>query len=787
MEEEELYYDLSYRDKVYTNEDFSDMPYDEKENEYIKKYNKNVNLDLLDDLKENRLVYIHEPKFKKVTWKEDDRIYYWGDLKFQLSESNKFTKKLLSNDLIDYLLPIDNTIYFYSYSNNDYYSKNKKYYGDTEALKRNWTFKLNNSNPYNKESVFNFIPEYKPYPDKDILYTFGLEGIFIKASKIQTNFFMYINSMFRYLYGKEVEEIIIKRLPNEIIENNYLMGFIKTNLKTEPFTYLLLLQTYINNNDYTNNPSFKEVIYSTELLNAFVETLLKSEYLTCYNSKVITPKDKLEMFNKDINDSELEYGFKKLKNFDVSYSLKFINGKINVNDLFNNKNGLLNGLGILDEIKVLIHIFNVQNKLINDINDLCLFYINDASNLMDVEDEDGITKKLCYDLNIFTKDSDYSKILDNLKEDKKKITKIFTNALLIKNYNDNKFKPGIYSHNIIYSDFKPKTAYFINYEGDLNEKGLTLNEINDQFKRGPYKFSTSNYIEGKSLIFEYCNIRITLYNLRGLEPTEGPCRVFFDYVMISFNNEGLLLSGIESKDYPYYVCNYIHSNKDFVYKDKLKGYVETTDSSFSAIRLEFRPETNVPEFLLNEENDFNKILNELFSTIFYIKVEYFTKQEINFFKVKNVNNTFKISPFKGIEMTYNVNKGFTSNLIQIEEDNKIIYKNIDGKEEGNLEEDFIPFKLINKDIQVLKDDEFNGIFNGFDNKFEVKKGSKLELNLNRNDSYENDEIEEIEENFHTLSSYKIPKKIIKVKKDMIKENKSKDNSIEDNDNDFENI
>lgn len=780
MEEEELYYDLSYRDKVYTNEDFSEMTYDKEKGKYIQKYNKNVNLYLLEDLKENRLVYIHEPKFKKVTWKEDDRIYYWNDLKFQLSESNKFTRKLLSNDLIDYLLPIDNTIYFYSYLNNDYYSEKQKYYGDTNALKRNWTFKLNNSNPYNKESVFNFLPEYRPNPKENLLYTFGLEGIFIKANKIQSNFFHYINSLFIYLYGKNVEEIIIDRLPNEIKENNNLMVFIITNLRTEPFTYLLLLQTYINNKDYTNNPSFKYVNYSPDLLEAFTNTLLNSNYLTCYNSKAIEPKDKLEMYNKDINDNDLEYGFKKLKNFDIEYSLKFINGDITVNDLFNNENGLLNGLGIINEIKVLIHIFNVQNKLINHINDLCLYYINDASNEMDVEDENGNTTKiLVYDLDVFDKESDYFKTLDNLKKDKTEITKIFTNALLIKNYNDNNFKPGNYSHNIIYSDFKPKTAYFVNYGGDLKNE-LTLNQINDQFKGSHYKFSTYNYIEGKSLIFEYCKIRITLYNLQGLEPTEGPCRVFFDYVMISYNNEGILLSGIESNDYPYYICNYIHSNKDFVYKDKTKGYIETIDQSFSTIRLEFRPETNVPEFLLKKENGFTKILNELFSTIFYIKVEYFTKQNINFFKVKKVNNNFKISPFNGVEMTYNVNKDFKSNLIQIEENNQIIYKNIDGKEDGNLDDDFIPFKLINKDIQVLKDDEFNGIFNGFDNDFEVKKGNKHDLI--KNDSYENDEIEEIEENFNTLSSYKIPKKLIKVKKDMIRENK-KDNSIEDDDND----
>ena len=717
MQEEKITPDLTYRNQI--------VSINDAENE----------------IKENRIIFNHRVNYQKIQWNEDYQQIKWGNgLIISIRNSNDYNYKNFENiDIINYLLPIDNSVFFYNYSD---YTKDNEY----SYLRRDWTFNKNKSNPYHKLPVFGFKPQFNPDKnDPNTFFTFGLEDIFNKAYEISNNFDLYVNSMF-IKYYKSLFDNVLGNVPETFrILLNY-------NININPIQYIVLVQLMINNgNDFnTENLNFDKVVYSQELLNSFNEVLVNSEYLFTYNSLARTPDEKRYMMNLDNKDSNKEYGFKKLSYFKEEKEISFIKCDLVYNkfisSLEDRTKGIFRGIAIDTRLKILIKIFLTKNKLINDINDLFNYFLSNPNG---------------FDRDLLNSASNYSIINDMLNKDKDDILNIFNNDLMIKNYtnvyNPDNLSTNTIEHSMMSIDFYPISAFYSHYEEAADDDDdISMTTINERFVNSKFKFSKSNYIEGKSLIFNYLDIRITLNKLKGLNSYDDTCRVYFSDVMISFKDEGIMLSDIESNDYPYYVAHFIHSSKDFLLENG------ESREKLSVVKLEFKPEMNIlKKYLPKGTNQFTQALLKIFSTTFYIKTSLFKNQFISFSKVIREDNSFVASPKQDSKLYYTINKNFTSNLYRIvDKENTIDIGN-------DIPVEYKDIELVksNAPTEVLKDDEFNLKFKYFDNDFIVKKRDNTLSSSNSIDDFDflSSEEEEEDRDEMTAETYKPPK---------IKKNKS---------------
>lgn len=738
MQEEKLTPDLSYRNQI--------IPMD----------------DILNEIDENRIIFSHTVNYGNIQWNDENRSINWGNgLNINIRYSKDFNKKNFDDtDIIDYLLPIDASVFFYNYT--DYTRDNEMSY-----LKRDWTFNKNDSNPYHKLPVFGFNPQFSPDKNNpDNFLTFGLEELFNRTYEISCNFDLYVNTLFIQNYDF-LFDTILGNVPEE------LRGLLGYNIKVNPIPYIVIIQTILTNGkDFnTNNLTFDNVVYSQRLVDSFNQMLVNSEYLNVYGSNARTPEEKDAMMKLDNTDPNKEYGFKRLCFFNVQKEISFINNDrltyANfIPSLVNRDSGVLRGIALDNRLKVLFKIFLVKNKLLNDIYKLFDYFLNDSEN---------------YDRDILNPTSNYCVINNMLNTDKNEILNIFNNALIIKNYT-NVFNPKdlntrAIEHSLMSVEFFPKTAFYSHFNvTPENDEEVDIESVNKQFVGSKFRFTKDNYIEGKSVIFNYLGIRITLNELRGLNPYDSTCRVYFSDVLISVNNEGVMISDIESDNYPYYVAHFIHSSKDFLKSDG------TSKEKLSVIKLEFKPEMNILERYLPRMNDFSKALIKIFSTTFYIKTSYFKNQIIRFSKVNRDNYSMVASPKKDSRLYYSIDKKFRSHLIKIEDisSNNVI----DIKKE--VPEKYIDLELIDfkgkgridieNESEMLKDDEFNALFKNFDNDFIIQKENSIN-NLEPDSEQDldflfeegNEEKEEKDKENKTLSDFKIPKNKSKNEKKVNKE------------------
>ena len=747
MQEEILEPDLSYRNNIFTNEEMENLTNNQNgmEEEIKLKYNKNSNFSKL-NINETRIIFNHKVNYSDVYWEEKRKKIYFSDgLGITFNELFNFNYEINDynyNYIIDYLLPIDDSIFFYSYNNND---------NEYSYVTRDWTFNEKFSNPYSTVGVFNFNPIYKF--NEQVLYTFGLEKLFDRLVLINNNIDFYLNSVFTHIIGsQDLMEAIKNNIPNYFKEDNIKFSIFKNNFISNPIKYSALIQYYINIKN-EGIPIFSELTYSSELFTKFNDLILNSNHLTAYGSKTVDPDEKVTLFENR------EGYFKYLVEHKEKSSIDFIDSdtfdyRNIINSLHKKDYGLFRGIYFDKDkdkyIKILFYIFSIKNKLNVDVSRLFNYFIDDN------------TDSEKFDNDYFNTNSEYSIIIRELDRDLYKLKEIFTNALIIKNYttvinkdniNSNKIK-----HSIMKFDYSPLSGYLV-YYGEEGENKFDLTEINRGNDKA-FRFTKLNYIEGKSIVFDYRSIRITLSGLHGLNSNSETCRVYFDNVLISYLDEGLALSSVESNNYPYYVAYFIHSKKDFV-----RGREEPT-STKSVVRIEFKPEMNIPSETIEEQKitPFNEVFLEIFSSVFYIRADHFTNQFILVSEIKKENNrTFSVNPEEGVKAYYSINNDFSSNLIRVEKGNKIY--NIPNDRLPKDDELYYTVESVNKAkkaFKVLKDDdEFNIKFKNFDNDFVIQKGTlEFDNNLKEIEEFELDDLLEVASNFKPKRKVNVTKKMI---------------------------
>lgn len=750
MQEEVLTPNLSYRNRIYKVPEETLFIGEEK----------------------NNIIMNHRVVYKDSTWQENKSIN-WGidnnsNSYINLKDSNLYNYKLIDNtDIIKYLLPINDYLYFYNYS--DYKNQNEKAYA-----KRDWTFNIKMLNPFTKTGVFSLSPHFKGRNDDDYYYTFGLEELFNNVKNISNRFDYYLNSMFNKYYS-DLKEVILRNVPVQ------LKPLLSYNINTNPIKYIIFIQLLISKDVDLTEQNFKidNIVFSKDLVNSFINVIKKSKYLYPYGYE--SEQDKAEIFNG--SDENKPFVYKKIAHFDDSKYIDYVNDKLvqvvgsetvveritYQKMLILLREGILNNIDFDNRLKVLIKIFMVKNKLVNDLNDLFNYYLE----YLGFDDEDFEEEDFGFDSEITDIHSTYNTFISMLDRDKNEIEDIFLNALMIKNYvnyqNPKNLNSVTIQHKIMDVDFYPKSAYYIEYKDDSNDDDENdIESINNIYHSAKFKFTRDNYIEGKSVIFNYLDITITLHELFNLTPFEENTRVYFKDVLITFMNEGIVLSDVESDNYPYYVATFLHTNREITASD---GYRKENQS---VIKLEFKPEMNISQDLINRLlksnnvneriNEFTKALLNIFSTTFYIKTSLFKNKKIEITKVTRENNSLVSSPEVDTRLYYTVNTDFSSNLFKIVKKENGNEREIDIS--NGVPKDYIKYVVseLDRKTDILKDDEFNLKFQHFDNNFEIEKTNVINENdftldyshnENNDDDNEENESEEIEK---TAENYKLPKK-----------------------------
>ena len=667
----------------------------------------------IEDFSRKREIYFNpDITITNGRFKNKDQNFYWTtdySLSSKLSEASKFNfVQEDGEDIIDFLMPLNESSFFYDWTNEDW-----------NVYKRDFVFRKNDSNPYYNIAPLTFSFEYKP-ADVDCYYTFGIEELFDKIQRIQSRFMQYINSMFDKWFPGALD-IVLKNIPKDI--KNQLGKTIENNFKGNQLGYLILLNEKIKvllGKDNMLDPSkidalgltadnihsyftFKNASYTDDVLSSMRSLILSSSKVTWYKSKMISPSEKQHYY---YDDKDISYKKLMVEDAKVLPDIYFIDSKLNPSALFRDlNNGLLYGYGADKDLKILLHIFVVQNNMACHFNQLMEYITSQGSGLS----ADG--KGILYDIELIlcekNKRCNYGIIKENLKNDEKEVSKIFANALKIKKAIELDLKPEEeYNHPIINLDpDKIKAGYMVLYYGSHN-KTVDIDSINRNMSNGinalryGANFTQDSYIGGKSVIFRYNDFDIILNECKELT-SDKVSRIVFKNVYIAFGSHCIMLSNTENETYPYYICHYIHT------KDEPK--------ITSAVRLEFRPS-------LNENIDYGNILqgvknfyalfNDLFRTTFFIRADLFTYQKIDITPVVKGDGVIKTTE-NDLEISYNLTNNHTVILNGVKK-GEVTYTM------DNLPTEFSKYTAVNDDDPepvLLKGEAFEKELSGFEDNF----------------------------------------------------------------------
>lgn len=748
MEQEFNPIDLGYRSKIFTNINM------EQGNE-APKYNKNISMKKV-RLNDNVAYFFLNPEINTIFWNEPPYdIYFKKDLIFNIYESYKLNINTQSGEnSIKYLTPINKDMFFYNVSNKLAFEKDSDNYNYDyfeEVAKRSFTSKNMYFNPYSKVGVFGFNPIFEINQEFN---TLGIQNIYKNASIIQNRFYYYLDTMISN-YFKDLNNLLVEKKIS--FDKNVFLNIISYVLGKEIIT----------------------VNYNEKVLNNFKDIVINSQKLNYYNSISRTVDEKLLQFDpeKELDDQNKDLRLLSLLNYeDLENDIYFINldvykkesNKINgkdyllkdiytdaINYIYNELIKFLNGFdykSIEKELKFLIYVFLVQNSLAKDLNDFSIYISKGLKN---------------YDDDMFGEEiTAYSFITEALNKDKNYITYIFTKSLVILNSIENNLE---YNKDIShkYLSFKNEPikgllVKYLNKDIEINNNNKIEVEkytgFNFDENIEEYKITNLNNIEGKSLVFEIPSkngLRISLINLRNLNYESHYCKVIFDHVIISYGNKSIYVNSYDNGIEPYYECFYIHNKKD------------NERDTYSIIRLEFKPEMNIPEESWGDINNNSKLTTKfdfllrtiIFSSIFYIKVDHFNNQKIITVPIiKTENNTFIIESKKNkFKIFYNITNKLTLKIEKIIKDDKEYIKGTDKDFD-----EFIKSYPNDEDSTLLENEKVNKMFKNYKNEVEVDNKTIVQTIDNNIDEEEEEDID-----LFGLKMPKKPKKRIIVEKKMI--------------------
>jgi len=598
------FFDLTYRNKLAVN---SDMTIDMEKNKK-KTYSKNIGMTKLDNVNMVCLNYV--PSYKEVHWKENYDYCQWtNELKTFPDEFTTLNVNLSDGDeAINYLCPPIKSIYFYdSYDmkySDEHYEKVNCTYGIEDLNDTNIEI-----NPYQTAPVFGFDPFFKK-PDQEIWKTFGILDLFEKASLVHSNILYYLDTIFINKF---------KNVLKTTIEEQNLKEF-----ESNPFIKYIAFQI---------GSKVESVRCDLKLFKNFTDKVLDSNVITPYGCSISDKDEKKKNLEAEENDRDEK--LYKFTQWDEERALEikniyFIDGLVcdegtleGIMDMFikNVLKDLLNSPQLKKLFKTLLVIFLIINEFAIHINMLSMYFNTKDLDIDEMEIDFNDAR------HYFKKDSYYKKITGLLSSDTFRIKEIiYPNGLRIKRYLDRNLNPEqTYYHKYIQINNKPVSGCLIKaeikdrYIGNYNSNSL----LNDDgyIENNRFKSYINNNINGKSLIFTLDRtrkIRIALLSAHELNYRTSSCRILFDHVFVTYQDKTIEFSPIESENTPYYVCHYIHSQKDSV------------KEIHSAIRLEFKPEMNLAYEVLDEnervlqQTGINYVLSEnIFSTIYYIRADHF--------------------------------------------------------------------------------------------------------------------------------------------------------------------
>lgn len=685
MEQEITLNDLSYRNKIATNEF---MGIKEPTSEYKNK----VNMKRL-ELNKKLLSFQLKEDFKLIKWEEDDIIINWtNSLYTNISKYiDYFNDNYEMENLINYLCPQTKNIFFYNYQNNIIKLKNSGIknlkISDKEfheyAVQRDFTFNNFNINPYNTLPVFSFNITFQK---NDKFFTFGINDLFKNIHQIQDYFIYYLDKMFYKNF---------KNFINEIKNNEKL-----SNICNNPLIYII---------NYETNKTIKKLEYKFDVVKKFGDIVINSNNINYYNCNYLTVEEKLQYKDED----------EKLKNlfkYEEINDLYFIQGlsfdQNNIDELIVDlvktlSKGLLKNYLKNDEDKelfsVFIFIFLIQNKLVDLLNDL-------NTNIMDMEDNN--------DEQIINLESEYNIIIKNLNNTIFYLKKIYTNALIIKNY----ILQGFNIEKPIYHDLldftKPIKGYLIRYAPINKIEKTSFEDYNNVYDN----------LKDKSINFEIeifnTKIIISLIKVNNYKPIDYNFDITFEKVFIIFGVNCIIPINYEENNKISYKCTYIHSKKN------------TEDNTFSTLRLEFKPEMNIPFKLITTlegkpvKTNFSSralnILNEIISTVYYIKVDLLDYYDIDYIPLIKENNDFIAKLNDEVSLNYKITKNMSGRITNI----KIGEKNYEIKNINDIKQ--VPYNDIISTYpsdfknELYKDEEINKIFSDYNNDFNELSFNQLE-------------------------------------------------------------
>ncbi len=605
MEEIQVEDNLRYRSKVLCSDTMTVVLNQGKPAGFKSDYKRNANMAVSTGRGAIYPFFEYTPEYSRVHWNESVLSVSFGSINVMPNEFAMFDRDLPKSEKLIWKLFPDESVFFYDSGklSDDEYGR----------VRRNHTF------GYSSDDTIRINPYSAAAPFKAELFfcklgkfsTMGVESIFKRLSEIQDNFFYYIDVLLEPVLGNIAD-----------FENNTLAKYM--NFVSNLFTL-----------------DIKKVTCDDKMFNRFANSILQSTVVMYYGSRHGTVQDKLNYAEAVKKGSEEKDALKRLlvreeraKNYTLYYFEKSVEGKsyhdfdprwiaqkIAEKVLPNPETGEIDANEV-KLVEVATHILFIVHRLnYGLVEELKALFAKNFDENTFISDGETLT---------INPRSAYEKaryIADQAIRDAKSV---FTTALQIDR--TLQLGNGYRTHKIAKLQRRPSKGTLMSIirtdQPLTNEMYMGECVLGYEAREDVYRRTQHNDINGKSIIFRVYgtpNILIFLLNAKGLTYTTDSCRIIFEHVLVTIGGKTIRFSDDEN-DVPYYICHYIHSSKD----DK--------SDTYSAIRLEFGPELNVPYanyHLLDDSgsavalrNYFDMQFNNLCSSIIYVPAKFFNPYAI---------------------------------------------------------------------------------------------------------------------------------------------------------------